>query len=816
MSTTTTKSTTTTNQYNLTKTRVKELIESAANKSYGVAASELTTRQMYRCVATVVRDLLLEKRSKFNKEHKARLRKRVHYLSMEFLMGRSLKNNLFNMELDKLFADTLKKYYKVNVDDLYECEPDAGLGNGGLGRLAACYLDALAKEDYPVMGHSLRFEYGFFQQKIVNGWQTELPDNWLPGGDVWLKERPDKAQKVRFGGEVNEIWTERGPIYQQTGYQEVEAFPYDMVVEGYRANAVGVLRLWSARNSKPFDFHAFGQGEYMRAMQEQSEAEMITKVLYPSDNHEEGKILRLKQEYFLVSAAMQNITTDHYKRYGNFDSFAQMVAVHINDTHPALCVPELMRIFVDDYRLDWDYAWSIVKNVCAYTNHTVLAEALECWPEYIFKKLLPRIYQIVVEINERACRRYWDKCGDWNKVSNLAVIAYGQVRMANLSIVGSHYVNGVSALHSDIVKKDLFKDFCDMNPETFGNVTNGIAHRRWLCQANPELTGLLKELIGDGFVSDASQLTKLNGFLDDATVHQRMAEIKLHNKQRFADIAKKNLGVSLDPNTRFDVQVKRLHEYKRQLLNALKIVYLYHELKENPDLDVTPQTFIFGAKAAPSYYAAKEVIKLICYIQKDLESHPKIREKLNVAFMENYCVTMAETLIPAAEVSEQISLAGKEASGTSNMKFMINGGLTLGTMDGANVEISQSVGLDNVFIFGMSAREVADMWATGYNSTDFYFKQPKLRVVVEELNNGFAGETFENISNYLLRSNQVADPYMCFADFASYLAAHDRMDKCYQDIDVWNKMSLKNVAEAGRFSADRAVDEYAKKIWRMN
>ncbi len=809
-------STTVTNSYNLTKTRVKELIESAANKSYGVAASELTTKQMYRTVATVVRDLLLEKRSKFNKEHKARLRKRVHYLSMEFLMGRSLKNNLFNMELDKLFSDTLKKYYKTNIDDLYECEPDAGLGNGGLGRLAACYLDALAKEDYPVMGHSLRFEYGFFQQKIVNGWQTELPDNWLPGGDVWLKERPDKVQKVRFGGEVKEIWTERGPVYQQVGCQEVEAFPYDMVVEGYRANAVGVLRLWSARNSKPFDFHAFGQGEYMRALQEQSEAEMITKVLYPSDNHEEGKILRLKQEYFLVSAAMQNVTADHYKRYGNFDSFAQMVAVHINDTHPALCVPELMRIFVDDYRLDWDYSWSIVKNVCAYTNHTVLAEALECWPEYIFKKLLPRIYQIVVEINERACRRYWDKCGDWNKVSNLAVIAYGQVRMANLSIVGSHYVNGVSALHSDIVKKNLFKDFADMNPEMFGNVTNGIAHRRWLCQANPELNGLIKELIGDGFVSDAAELRNLNAFLDDKDVHKRMAEIKFNNKKRFADIARKNLDVSIDPNTRFDVQVKRLHEYKRQLLNALKIVYLYHELKENPDLDVTPQTFIFGAKAAPSYYAAKEVIKLICFIQKDLEANPKIREKLNVAFMENYCVTMAESLIPAAEVSEQISLAGKEASGTSNMKFMINGALTLGTMDGANVEMSEAVDLDNIFIFGMNAREVADTWATGYNSTDYYFKQPRLRVVIEELNKGYAGETFENISNYLLRSNQVADPYMCFADFASYLAAHDRMDKCYKDVDVWNRMSLKNIAEAGRFSADRAVDEYAKKIWRMN
>lgn len=801
--------------FDLTKTRVKELIEGVANKSFGAAASSLSNRQLYRCVATVVRDLLLEKRSRFNKQHKARQRKRVHYLSMEFLMGRSLKNNLFNMELDVLFAETLKKYYKVDIEDLYDCEPDAGLGNGGLGRLAACYLDCLAKENYPVMGHSLRFEYGFFQQKIVNGWQTELPDNWLPGGDVWLKERPDKAQIVRFGGEVQENWTDNGPVYRQVGCQEVEAFPYDMVVEGYHSNAVGVLRLWSARNCKPFDFRAFGQGEYMRALQEQSQAEMITKVLYPSDNHEEGKILRLKQEYFLVSAAMQNITSDHYARYGNFDNFAQLVAVHINDTHPALCVPELMRIFIDEYHYGWDYSWSIVKNICAYTNHTVLAEALECWPEYIFKKLLPRIYQIVMEINERACRHFWDLCGDWNKVSNLAVVAYGQVRMANLSVIGSHYVNGVSALHSRILRKTLFKDFYDMNPEKFGNVTNGIAHRRWLCQANPLLSQLIEELVGGEFKSDASRLSQLNQFLDDKQVHTRLAEIKLANKKRFADIARKKLDVAIDPDARFDVQVKRLHEYKRQLLNALKIVYLYHELKQNPDLDVVPQTFIFGAKAAPSYYTAKEVIKLICFIQKDLEANPKIREKLNVVFMENYCVTMAESLMPAAEISEQISLAGKEASGTGNMKFMINGALTLGTMDGANVEMSEAVGMDNIFIFGLNSRQVTDLWGRGYNSTDFYFKQPKLRIIIDELNNGFGGETFENISNYLLRSNQVADPYMCFADFASYLEAHEKMDKCYRDVHLWNRMSLKNIAEAGRFSADRAVREYAENIWRM-
>lgn len=803
------------NTGNLTKSNIKDMIESASNKAFGVSAMELNTMQLYKCVATVVRDMLLEKRTAFNRQYKARERKRVHYLSMEFLMGRSLKNNLFNMELDGLFAETLKKYYKVNIDDLYECEPDAGLGNGGLGRLAACYLDCLAKENYPVMGHSLRFEYGFFQQKIVDGWQTELPDNWLPGGEVWLKERPDKIQIVRFGGEVKEIWTDNGPVYEQVGCEEVQAFPYDMVVEGYRANAVGVLRLWSARNNKPFDFRTFGQGEYLRALEEQSNAEMITKVLYPNDNHEEGKILRLKQEYFLVSAAMQNIVADHYKRYGNFDSFANMVAVHINDTHPALCGPELMRIFVDEYRMDWDKAWNIVTQICAYTNHTVLAEALECWPEYIFKRLLPRIYQIVVEINERACKQFFEKTRDFKKVSDLAIIAYDQVRMANLSIISSHKVNGVSALHSEILKKQLFRDFYELDKDKFTNVTNGIAYRRWLCQSNPGLTALIKDLIGDAFLTDASELTKLNAYLDDEEVHAQMAKIKLANKKKFSDIASKKLGVSIDPNTRFDVQVKRLHEYKRQLLNVLKIVSLYHDLKENPDLDVTPQTFIFGAKAAPSYYTAKEVIRLICSIQKDLESHPKIREKLNVVFMENYCVTMAESLIPAAEVSEQISLAGKEASGTGNMKFMINGALTLGTLDGANVEMSEAVGLDNIFIFGLTAEEVANVWANGYNSTDYYFKLPKLRAVIEDLNVGFGGTTFESVSNYLLRNYPIADPYMCFADFASYMSCHERMNETYKDVNMWNRMSLKNIAEAGRFSADRSVREYAEKIWRM-
>ncbi len=799
---------------NITKARLIHLIEVAAANEYGVSVAELSSTQMYNCVATVVRDILLEKRRIFNKQHKAKDRKRIHYLSMEFLMGRSLKNNIFNLDIAEDISSILSQY-NITLDDLYELEPDAGLGNGGLGRLAACYLDGLATQEHPSMGHCLLFDYGLFQQKIVDGWQTELPDNWLPGGKVWLKERPDKATTVKFGGEVTEIWTDQGPKYELVGAKEVEAFPYDMVVSGYKSKGVAVLRLWRARNTKKFDIHAFSQGEYSRAVAEQAEAELITKVLYPSDSHEEGKILRLKQEYFLVSASMQNVTSDHFKKYGNFNNFAEMVAVHINDTHPALAVPELMRLFVDEYHLEWNYAWSLLKNVCAYTNHTVLSEALECWPEYIFQKVLPRIYQIVIEINERACSDYWDKCHDWNKVSNMAIVAYGQVRMANLSIAGSHAVNGVSALHSDIIRKSLFSDFYAVDSDKFTNVTNGIAHRRWLCQSNPRLSGLITDLIGDGFIKDASKLTDLNKFADDATVLAKLPEIKLANKVDFSNLMMKKAGLAIDPNTRLDVHVKRLHEYKRQLLNVLKIVSLYHDLRENPDLDIIPQTFIFGAKAAPSYYTAKEVIKLICMISKDIEKNSKIKEKLNVVFLENYCVSMAEHLMPASEVSQQISLAGKEASGTGNMKFMINGAATIGTLDGANVEMSEAVGLDNIFIFGHTAREVSDMWASGYSSTDYYFKNPKLRLIIEELNRGYNGETFENISNYLLRSNQVADPYMCFADFASYMATTDKMDKTYRDVTAWNKISLRNIAESGRFAADRAIGEYAKNIWRM-
>ena len=799
----------------LTNDTIKQFLENSAAQHYGVTFGELSERQQYRSVVRVVRNLLHTNRKEFNAKFKEAKTKRVHYISMEFLLGRSLKNNLYNMGLTKKFASVLKGY-GVNLDDIYEREPDAGLGNGGLGRLAACYMDSLATLGYPSMGHCLFFEYGLFQQKIVDGWQTELPDNWLNnGGDVWFKARSDKKVTVTFGGEVTPIYANGKTKYVVKGAEEVEALPYDMVMSGYNSKAVSVLRLWQARNKHNFDMSAFGQGQYMQAVRSDYSAELITKVLYPADHHEVGKELRLKQEYFLCSAAMQNVTSDFYAKYGSFDDFAKQVAVHINDTHPAMCIPELMRIFLDDYGMEWDDAWKLVTSVCAYTNHTVMAEALECWPEYLIQKLLPRIYQIIVEINRRVCDEYFQHCGDLQKVSKIAIVAYNQVRMANLSVAGSHSVNGVSALHSEIIKKDQFADFYAITPNKFCNVTNGVVHRRWLSQSNPKLDELIKELIGDGYLKDANRLEGLLQYADDHAVLDRWADIKLENKRALADYAFKHGGIVLNPNTRFDVQSKRLHEYKRQLLNVIKIIWQYHEIKQNPNKPVTPQTYIFAAKAAPSYYVAKEIIKLICKLGEDIASNPVAKDKLAVCFLENYCVTMAETLIPATEVSEQISLAGKEASGTGNMKFMFNGAITLGTLDGANVEIKESVGDDNIFIFGNDEVQVARL-GSKYSPLDYYLKHHQLRAVIEELNHGFQGESFANIAQYLLKGQGgVADPYMCFADFMDYNAAAERLDLAYTDKYRWQKMSLTNTAKAGRFSSDYPIKEYAKKIWKI-
>ncbi len=792
------------------------LIKSKLSRYFGVLPKEATKEQIYKSVVMCVRDILLEKRSAFNKEYRAKNGKRIYYLCMEFLLGQSLKNNTYNLSIQEVLNKALKDEFDCSLEELYDLEPDAGLGNGGLGRLAACFMDALASQDYPAMGYSIRYEYGLFKQKIVDGWQLELPDIWLPGGEVWLTQRQDKTFKVKFDGHIEEFWTENGLKIAHYDAKEIEAVAYDMMISGKDSKAVSVLRLWKAQNIRDFDMKTFSQGDYIQSMQEDNEADLISKVLYPSDNHFEGKSLRLKQQYLLVSAALQDIVSDHIKRYGDLNTLPEKAAIHINDTHPALCIPELMRILMDEHNFTWDDAWSIVTRTVAYTNHTVMSEALEKWSEDLIARRLPRIHMILREINERFCAQMWEKFpGDWDKIGRMSIFSQGQIKMANLSVVASHTVNGVSALHSDIIKNSIFKDFYDVYPKKFTNVTNGIAHRRWLCQSNPELCGLLNDCIGDGYVVNAEKLKEFKKFEKDKAVLEKLNEIKKIKKLQFCEFANKKQGFIIDPNSIFDVQAKRMHEYKRQLLNALYIISLYNDLKENPDIEMQPKTFIFGAKAAPGYYFAKQIIKLICSLSEDIKKHPKIREKLQVVYLEDYCVSMAEKLMPATEISEQISQAGKEASGTGNMKFMINGALTIGTLDGANVEMAEVCGEDNIFIFGLTTEEVNRKWAQGYNSSLYYANNKKLEKVIGALNNGFNGQTFSDIANYLLTGSPIADPYMCLADFGSFCDIHEKADLVYKNKLDWAKKSLNNIASAGIFASDRSIREYADNVWGL-
>ncbi len=794
----------------------KELIQGKLSRYFGIAPAEARKEQLYKAVVMSIRDIMLEKRHAFHIKTKGEKAKRVYYLCMEFLMGRSLKNSVYNLGLVDVFKNALKDY-DTTLEELYELEPDAGLGNGGLGRLAACFMDGLATQDYPAMGFSIRYDYGLFKQKIVEGWQTELPDVWLPGGEVWLTQRSDKIFTVKFDGYVEEKWTDHGMETVYRDAKEIQAVAYDMMVSGYDSKAVSVLRLWKARSVQNFDMKLFSQGDYASVMKDDNEAELISKVLYPADNHVEGKSLRLKQQYFLVSASLQNILADHKRRYGSLKLLPKMAAIHLNDTHPALAVPELMRLLMDENGMNWDEAWNITTSVCAYTNHTVLAEALETWPEDLIARRLPRIYMILKEINRRFCEDLWAKYpGQWDKISRMSIISYNIIKMANLSVHGSHHVNGVSGLHSEIIKESIFKDFYEYTPQKFTNVTNGIAHRRWLNQSNPELCALLNDCIGEGYAKDASKLAAFKKFENDDSVLKRLEEIKMIKKKQFAEFAKKKQGVIINPNTIFDVQAKRWHEYKRQLLNVLHIISDYIKLKENPDLPMQPKTYIFAAKAAAGYYMAKKIIKLICFLAEDIRKNPKIAEKLNVVYMEDYNVTMSESLMPASEISEQISLAGKEASGTGNMKFMINGALTIGTLDGANVEMSEHVGLDNIYIFGLKADEVSEIWRNGYSASVYYNNDPMLRKVVEALIVGFNGESFADIANYLLTGTPIADPYMCMADYESYLKTQEAMSNLYaNDKRAWNQKSLRNIAAAGFFSADRSIRDYAENIWNL-
>lgn len=794
--------------YALSKKKAKELLTAKLSHFMGVTPEEATDEQYYKAIALIVRDMMSAGRAEFSEEAAKAGTKKVYYLCMEFLMGRSLKNNLYNLNLTEVF-DSVLSDYGVKLENLYECEPDAGLGNGGLGRLAACYLDGLATQGYPARGYSILYEAGIFKQKLVDGWQTELPDFWLPGGEVWLVPHEESAIEVRFEGDVLDSWDNQFHHVELANYKPVQAVPYDMYVAGKDGKGISVLRLWQAK-APALDMSLFNQGDYMRAMEQNAMAEVISKVLYPADNHPEGKSLRLRQQYFLVSASIQDIVHRHLRVFGTMDNFAEKVAVHLNDTHPTLAVPELMRILLDECGYGWDDAWNIVTSAVAYTNHTVMKEALECWPEDLYKRLMPRIWQITKEIDNRFRSYVWQATNNADQVERMAIMSNGVVRMANLCVASSHSVNGVSALHSEILKDTVFHDFYTLTPNKFKNVTNGIAHRRWLCQSNPELDKLLKELIGDGFVYRADELLKLRDYKDDKTVLAELERIKTHNKERFAEQVFKNTGVKLDPTSIFDVQVKRLHEYKRQHLNALNILTEYLAIKENPNADYAPHTYIFGAKAASGYFMAKKIISFICALGDMINNDPDVRGRLKVVYCEDYNVTMAENLMPAADISEQISLAGTEASGTGNMKLMINGAVTLGTMDGANVEIFDAVGDDNIFIFGMSTPEVEEMKRRGYNPQNYYNNNAELHNTIDFINRcGIAGKQFPEIGGTILNH----DPYMVLADFADYRRAQHLAVETFADREKWNRMSLMNISGAGRFAADRAINDYARDIW---
>ncbi len=791
-------------------TKVKTDFLEKLKTQYNVAPEEASDKQVYQVLSSIIVEILKKKRQSFINHTNSVGGKQIYYLSMEFLMGRSLKTSIYNLELADDISAMLKEY-GITLDKIYDNEPDAGLGNGGLGRLAACYLDALATQAHPAMGHSICYEYGIFQQKLEDGWQTEFPDNWLPGGSVWLDPRPELSIDVHFEGELQEYWDNQYHSVSHINYNTVVAIPYDMYVSGYNSEGVSVLRLWKAQ-APSFDMAKFNSGDYASALAQNSVANAISKVLYPNDNHLEGKSLRLRQQYFMCAAAVGDIVNHHMSVYGTLDNLHEKVAIHINDTHPTLAIPELMRILLDDCGYTWEKAWNIVINTFAYTNHTVMAEALEKWDVNLVKHIIPRIFSIIVEINNRYCRELMEKHGyDSSRTTRMSIIKDNQIHMATLCVVASHSVNGVSKLHSEIIKESVFHDEYETTPEKFKNVTNGIAYRRWLYQSNPGLTNLLKDKIGDKFLKDGAELIKLREFENDKTVLEQLNKIKKENKEKFAKFVKNKSNFIIDTSSIFDVQVKRLHEYKRQHLNVMNILADYSYLLANPDADFVPKTYIFAAKAAPGYYLAKQIIKLIWAISEEIKKNPKISKKLSVYFLENYCVTLSELLMPASEISEQISLAGTEASGTGNMKLMLNGAITLGTLDGANIEIGQSAGFDNIFIFGMKTEEVNNLKARGYNPQDYYNNNPVIKDCIDRMYSGINGCQFNDVANSLRN----LDPYMVLADFDSYRRMQKFSSEIYKDSEKWAKMSLHNIAGAGIFSADRAVNEYADNIWHL-
>ena len=791
-----------------TKREFEKLLKDKLMSECNVTIDAASADQIYRCLAMITRQIMSDRQKQYQSKVLGEGKKQIYYLCMEFLMGRSLRTSLFNLGLNEV-AESVLADADVKIDTIYEQEPDAGLGNGGLGRLAACYLDGMATDGIPGTGYSILYEYGIFKQKIVDGWQQERADNWLPGGQVWLKSHPDQAIEVRFDGEIRENWDHGFHYIQHTNYNSVMAVPSDMYVQGYDGKGVAKLRLWQAK-APDFDMSSFSLGNYNTAMSKNASAELISKVLYPNDNHIEGKILRLRQQYFLSAASIGDIVQNHLSTYGTLENLADKVAIQLNDTHPTLAIPEMMRILLDECGFDWDKAFEICQKVFAYTNHTVMAEALEKWNVDIFKMTLPRIYQIVVEMNRRA-REELEKAfpGDEGKINYMALIGDNQVRMANICAYTANSINGVSKLHSQIIKDSVFHDYYLFKPQAFKNVTNGIAYRRWLLASNPGLCKLLDETIGDGYKHDASDLSKLNKFENDKTVLKRLNEIKLENKTSFANYLAKSTGQVIDPNSIFDCQVKRMHEYKRQHLNALNIAAEYLYLKNNPNAEFTPKTYIFGAKAAPGYYMAKQMIRMICKLGKLVDEDPAVRGKLRIVYLEDYCVSLSERLMPASEVSEQISLAGTEASGTGNMKFMLNGAITLGTLDGANVEIADAAGHENEIIFGMLTPEVNALKGMGYHPNAFINGDNTAMAVLDFLEKGWNGENFNEVTSNLRNS----DPYMVMADFKDYRRAQHDLQELYRDKQKWNHMSLKNISNAGIFSADRSIMDYARDIW---
>ena len=802
-----------------TKSSMKQAISEKLSLNFGCTVEEATEANMMKACAMVLRDQMSIQAVETRRKIRKKQLKQVHYMSLEFLMGRSLMKNAYNLGVLQPMREAIEEM-GFKPAHIFDMEPDAGLGNGGLGRLAACYLDSLTTLEIPACGYSICYELGIFKQKIVDGQQIELPDNWLDQGDAWLVPKPEDVEEVHFGGTLREFWDGDHLHIINEGYTRVLAVPCDMTIAGYETSHTNSLRLWDAKSPTPIDMGLFNQGEYVKAGEEKAMSEAIAKVLYPEDNHYEGKSLRLRQQYFFVSATVQSIVRKHIQNYGTVTNFHEKNVIQINDTHPALVIPELMRILMDDAGISWDEAWHITVNSVAYTNHTVLAEALERWPQQLMQTLLPRIWQIICEIARRWQAKATDFYrGDESKIKNMAVIWDGEVRMANLCIAGGMAVNGVSALHSDILRNDVFKDACRMEPEKFKNVTNGIDHRRWLAEINPGLDSLICELTGgtDYLRHPGTALPKLDKFAGDKQVLARLGEIKHGNKLAFAKFAKKEQGFILNTDAIFDVQVKRLHEYKRQLLNVMQIINLYLQLRDNPNMDLHPHTFLFGAKAAPGYAVAKRIIRLINSLADQINSDPICKDKLQVFFLENYRVSMAEVLMPASEVSQQISTAGKEASGTGNMKFMMNGALTIGTLDGANVEMHQVLGDENMFLFGLKTEEVKEMRDTGYNPYRLYSRDATLHRVLDQISQGFKdGIRYDDLVERLLfGSGSPADEYMLLADYPSYCDAERRMMATYRDPVKWNQMSLHNIARSGIFAADRSIADYADTIWHV-